>query len=85
MGLFVEVDDAQRQKNGKRTAIHQPYSADLSTSDFYLFGHMKGLLKGKSFETGKDLLLAVEVIAGTFEESVTRFERWIETNGDYAG
>jgi hypothetical protein len=39
-----------------------PYSPDMVPYDFYLFGHVKGLLRGESFETGKQLLSAIEAI-----------------------
>jgi hypothetical protein len=47
-------------------ATHPPYSMDLAPSYFffYLFGHVKVLLRGESFETGENLLSAVEVILG---------------------
>jgi histone-lysine N-methyltransferase SETMAR len=47
-------------------AAHPPYSPDLAPSDFYLFGHMKGLLRGEPFETGERLLSAVEGILRFF-------------------
>jgi hypothetical protein len=47
-------------RNAMAIAAHTPYSPDLSPSDFYLFGHMKGWLKRESFETGERFLSAVE-------------------------
>jgi hypothetical protein len=70
------------------------YSRDPDPSDFYLFDHVKCLLRGESFETDEDLLSAVEVILRTLEKStlsrlflewMTRLERYIETNGDHVG
>jgi hypothetical protein len=75
-------------------AAHHPHSPDLAPSDFYLFGHVKGLLRGDSFETREQLLLAVEGILDSFEkwpltkvflEWMTRPERCIQINGDYVG
>jgi hypothetical protein len=75
-------------------ADHPPYSPDLAPSDFYLFGHVEGLLRGESFETGEQLLLAVEGILRSLEkwtltkaflEWMKRPERYIETDGDYVG
>jgi hypothetical protein len=40
--------------NGMVITAHLPYSPDLALSDFYLFGHVKGLLRGESFETGEN-------------------------------
>jgi hypothetical protein len=50
-------------------ATHPTYSPDLAPSDFffYLFGHVKGLLRGKSFEMREDLLSAVDVILGSLK------------------
>jgi hypothetical protein len=49
-------------------AAHHPYSPNLAPSDFYLFGHVKFMLKGELFETGERLLPAVEVIFGSVEK-----------------
>jgi hypothetical protein len=75
--------------------IHPPYWPDLAPPfDFALFGHVKGLLSEKSFETREDLLSTVEVILGPLEMStlsevflewMTTLERCIQTNGDYVG
>jgi hypothetical protein len=43
-------------------ATHPLYSPYIALSDFYLFGHVKVLLRGKSFETGKVLLSATQGI-----------------------
>jgi hypothetical protein len=75
-------------------AAHPPSSPDLAPSDIYLFGHVKGLSRGESFETGERVLSAVEGFLGSFDkwtltkvflESMTRPERCIETDGDYVG
>jgi hypothetical protein len=42
-------------KNAMVVAANRPYSPALALSDFYLFGHVKGLLRGESFETGEQL------------------------------
>jgi hypothetical protein len=49
-------------------ADYPPYSPDLAPSDFYLFGHVKCLLRGGSLETGEQLLLAVEGISRSLEK-----------------
>jgi hypothetical protein len=48
--------------NAMVVGIHPPYSLDLAPSDFYLFGDVKGLVRGESFETTEQLLSAVEDI-----------------------
>jgi histone-lysine N-methyltransferase SETMAR len=80
--------------NAMVVGTHPPYSLDLAPSDFYLFGDVTGLLRGESFETREQLLSAVEDIVKSLEkrtltkvfaEWITKFERCIETNGDYVG
>jgi histone-lysine N-methyltransferase SETMAR len=61
--LIVHADNARPHKatvsqqfmarNKIVITSHPPYSPDLAPSDFYLFGHVKGLLRGESFETGE--------------------------------
>jgi hypothetical protein len=43
-------------------ADHPSYSPNLAPSDFYLFGHVKGVLRGESFETREQLLSTIEGI-----------------------
>jgi hypothetical protein len=79
--------------NARVIAVDLPYSPDLAPSDFYLLGHVEGVLRGWSFEAGERLLSAVEGILRSFEkwtltkvflEWMTRLERYVEINGDYA-
>jgi hypothetical protein len=46
-------------RNAMAIAVHSPYSPDLASSDFRLFGHVKGLLGAESFETGQRFVSAV--------------------------
>jgi hypothetical protein len=78
--------------NAMVIAAHPPYSPDLAPSDFYGLGHVKGLLRGESFEAGERLLSAVEDIFGPFEkwtltklflEWMTRPEQYVEISGYY--
>jgi hypothetical protein len=80
--------------NAMTIAANAAYSPDLTHSDFYLFGHVKGVLRGESFETGQRLLPAVESFLRSLEkwtftkvflELMTRLERCIETESDYVG
>jgi hypothetical protein len=73
-------------------AAHLPSSPDLAPSDIYLFGHVKGLLRGESLEAGGQLLLAVEGVLRSLEkwtltkvflEWMKRPEQYIESDGDY--
>jgi hypothetical protein len=36
--------------NSLRRASHPPYSPDMVLSDFWLFGYLKGVLQGSSFD-----------------------------------
>jgi hypothetical protein len=75
-----------------KLAPHPPYSLDLATSEFYLFGYVKRCLAGLSFEDADQLLAAVEgVLDGlekvtlqvVFLEWMDRLKKCITTNGDY--
>jgi hypothetical protein len=75
-------------------AAHPPFSPDLTPSDIYLFGHVKSLLRGESFETRGQLLLAVDgilrsletwILTKVFLEWMMSPERCIEINDDYVG
>jgi hypothetical protein len=67
-------------RNEMVIAAHHPYSPDLDPSDFYLFGHVKDLLRGGSFETGEQLLLAIEGILRSLEKGTLRkvFLEWMK-------
>jgi histone-lysine N-methyltransferase SETMAR len=76
--LIVHADNASPHKAGESQqfmapnamviAAHPPYSPDLAPSDFSLMRHVKGLLRGWSFEAGERLLSAVEGILRSFEK-----------------
>jgi hypothetical protein len=78
-------------QNAIVVAAHPPHSPDLAPSDFYLFGHVKGLLRGESFETGERLLSAVEdffrsleksTLSRDFIEWMRTLEQYLESDGD---
>jgi histone-lysine N-methyltransferase SETMAR len=70
---------------------HPPYSPDLAPSDFWLFGHMKTLLVGQTFDEPDQPLEPItefsneiqplEVVA-IFSHWVERVRRVLENNGD---
>ena len=73
-------------------APQPPYSPDLAPSDFYLFGYIKGLLAGRSFNSAEELLSAVDEILSEISETTLMrvFKEWeerlkqvIELKGDY--
>jgi hypothetical protein len=66
---------AVHDRNAMAIAAHPHYSPDLTPSDFYLFGDVKGLLRGESFGTGERLLSAVKWM--------TSLEQCLGTDGDY--
>jgi hypothetical protein len=57
---------------------HSRYSPDLAASDCYLFGHVKGLVRGESLETAAITIGGREHF-GAFEEwTLTRvFLEWM--------
>jgi hypothetical protein len=50
------------EENGLQKAIHSPYSLDFAPFDFYLFSHVKQCLRGQSFETVDEHLLAIDPV-----------------------
>jgi hypothetical protein len=48
------------EQNKMKTAPHPPHSHDLTTSDFYLFGYVKGCLASFRFESAYEPLEAVQ-------------------------
>jgi hypothetical protein len=75
-----------------KSAPHPPYSPDLASSDFYLFGYVKRCLAGLSFNDADQLLAAVQgVLEGTekvtlqavFLEWMGRLRKCVATNGEY--
>jgi hypothetical protein len=64
--LVVHGDDARAhttqkcrtfcEENGLRLAPHPPYSPDLASADFFLFGYVQERLKGMLFPSYEELL-----------------------------
>ena len=78
--------------HGMDRAPQPPYSPDIAPSDFYLFGYVKGLLAGRTFQSADELLSAVtEILNEISEKTLLRvFKEWEERlnqviilNGDY--
>jgi transposase len=79
-------------ENGLQLATHQPYSPDLASSDFFLFGYVKDRLQGIVFASREELLAGIrEVLDGISPGTLPRvFEHWMErlewvsqNNGEY--
>jgi hypothetical protein len=100
--LVVHADNARahtaqkcrtfRQENALRLAPHPPYSSDLASSDFFLFGYVNERLKGTVFPSCEESCDAIgEVVTGIESETLAAvFEHWMErlewvskNNGDY--
>jgi hypothetical protein len=71
---------------------HPPYSPDLASSDFYLFGYIKQLLvehelpdRGAFLEAVRHILEGIKKVTldRFFLAWMERFERWIKTSGEY--
>ncbi|KAA6403831.1 MAG: putative mariner transposase [Streblomastix strix] len=73
--------------------LHQlPYSPDLSPSDFYLFGYLKGALEGITFKSAEQAFAAKEQILQKIDSKTLKrvFNNWlirlkcvIDTGGAY--
>jgi hypothetical protein len=55
-------------------AAHHSYSPGLAPSDSYMFDHVKGVLRGESFETGEGLLSAIEDVLTSLRK--VDFDQW---------
>ena len=80
------------ESHGMKRAPQPPFSPDIAPSDFYLFGYIKGLLAGRSFQSADELLSAViEILNGisgkismkVFKEWEERLNQVIYLNGEY--
>jgi hypothetical protein len=65
--------------NSLRRALHAPDSSDLAPFKFWLFGYLKGVLQGSSFDKADELLLAIqEMLSGFDRESLDAiFQEWM--------
>ncbi|KAA6313285.1 MAG: putative mariner transposase, partial [Streblomastix strix] len=68
-------------KQFKLTRIaHPPYTTDLSPSDFYLFGYLKGKLKGSQFKTVEECVeRACKILLEISKQKLKdAFDNWLE-------
>ena len=65
---------------GFKRAPHPPYSPDIAPSDYYLFGYLKGQLKGLKFNDLDELKEKVIEILTKISRDVKKrvFDHWIE-------
>ena len=100
--LWLHMDNApphrakctQMLLNGMQitTLPHPPYSPDLAPSDFWLFGHLKEILKGTRFTTADELAEAVRrelhnfkphLLRRVYNSWIRRLQECIRNNGEY--
>jgi hypothetical protein len=79
-------------KFGWTVLHHYPYSPDLAQSDFYLFGLLKGTLRGTMFEDYENVICAVrtwlrEQEMRWYREGLhalaSRWRKAVDLDGDY--
>jgi hypothetical protein len=77
--------------NGMKQALHPPYSPDLSPSDLFLFGYVKGKLMGYRAETLSKLLARIrvilaeippEILNAVFLEWMERLQKCVQVDGE---
>jgi len=76
--LFVHADNARPHtarmsldfcdQNKLSVVSHPAYSPDLSPCDFWLFGHLKSILKGRKYDCPEELLSEIESILSNLEQ-----------------
>jgi hypothetical protein len=68
------------ERNAMIGAPHPSYSPDLASSDFYLFGHGKQILRGSEFADREALLHAIGNILGGIDKVILEdvFLSWME-------
>jgi hypothetical protein len=77
-----------------KQVLHPLYSPDLASSDFFLFGYVKGKLMGYRAETPSELVVRIRVILAeipretlnaVFLEWTERLQKWVQVDGEYVG
>jgi hypothetical protein len=86
------LHDREIQANHLNRLSHPAFSLDLTPADFRLFGYLKIMLEGNSFETAEELQekvtgilmsITISTFRPVFEEWKSRLLRCIEAGGDY--
>ena len=74
----AHVINAFQAKMSMSFVRQAPYSPDLTPSDFWLFLKLKTILKGKRFQSRKDIMKKLtEELGSISEEGFNRyFEKW---------
>ena len=77
---------------GIKTVAHASYSPDLAFYDFCLFSKLKEKLRGRRYETIKEMketvtkeidTLTQEDFHGVFQKLLEQYNKWIAAGGDY--
>jgi histone-lysine N-methyltransferase SETMAR len=72
--------------------LHPPYSPDISPCDFWLFGFLKGWLKGRQSTSDQELPDIISAVLSdiieteffvVYEEYIERLKEVIRTHGEY--
>jgi histone-lysine N-methyltransferase SETMAR len=98
-GYFLHFDNARPHcvddilsEMGFQRLPHPAFSPDLAPTDFFLFGHMKGMIEGLEFESPEQLLsevtrklrsIATSVLTDAYSEWMRRLRKCIELGGEY--
>jgi hypothetical protein len=89
-GLIIHADNARSDiarktfkffpENRLEMAPHPPSSPDLAPSDFFLFWHVKHVLKGAEFTSEETLLAAIQRVLSDLTGDILRaaFAKWVE-------
>ena len=74
-----KVTDQEMKILGIQRAPHPPYSPDLAPSDFFLFGYVKGKLRGSSFKTREELYNEIFSIINDIssQKRIEVFDEWM--------
>jgi hypothetical protein len=79
-----------------KQAPHSPYLPDLTPSDLFLFGYVKGKLMGYRAETPSELLVRIrviiilteipqEILNTVFLEWMEQLQKCMQVDGEYVG
>jgi hypothetical protein len=77
-----------------KQAPHSPCLPDLASSDFFLFGYVRGKLMGYRAETPSELLVRIRLILAAipgdtlnavFLEWMERLQKCVQVDGEYVG
>jgi histone-lysine N-methyltransferase SETMAR len=89
-GFIIHADNARPhiawktlkfcRENRLEMAPHPPYSSNLASSDFLLFGHVKHVLGGAEFLSEETLLAAIQRALSDLTSGTSRkvFAKWVE-------